>query len=231
MPDEDVVPGLWTQLFVRKSTKSLDMAIPLATFKGPVTLSMPMFSPDDRQICYEVAPQRPNVQDKQRGIYVVSAGGGKSRLIYTPTAKPARNCWPAWTDSGKSIALVDGPDLVWVNPATKAVQRKPDSWILGEQAANTRVTMLRPNPRHGDQFAFTTGPAPGSPFETRHSMVYLGRPGEPPHPVSGTGNAWHPRWTPDGKALLFYRVAPGQERADLVAYDLSTNSEATLYRP
>lgn len=232
MPEETVVPGLWTQLFVRKTTKSLDPAIPLATYFGPVTLSMPMFSADDRQICYEVAPQRPTITDKQRGIYVVSSKGGKSRLIYTPQSKPARLSWPSWASAdAKSVVLVDGPKIVWVNTGTKAATSRPSSWLLGDESPTTQISMLRPCPTDPDLYAYTTTPIPGARFEPRHSMVYVGRHGEAPLAISGTGNAWHPRWTADGKSVLFYRVAPGHDRADLVAYDVETHAETTLFQP
>jgi Tol biopolymer transport system component len=230
MPDEQVVPGLWTQLFVRKSTKSPEHAVPLATFKGPVTLTMPMFSPDDRKICYEVTPQRPTISDKQRGIYVVSTKGGQSQLIYTPRTQPASNCWPSWTNSGKGVVLVDGPEIVWVDVATKAITRGPSSLLLGEQSTKSRVFMLRASPTNAKLFAFTTRPALGSAFEAAHSMVYVGRVGETMRAVSGAGSSWHPRWTPDGKALLFYRVSPGHNQPDLVAFDVATKSESTIFR-
>src|SRR4051812_30196733 len=69
MADASVTVGLSSKLEVIATSGKESAARVLATFNGAVTVAMPMFSPDGKEICFEVVPQRPNVPDPQRGVY------------------------------------------------------------------------------------------------------------------------------------------------------------------
>lgn len=228
MADESVTLGLSSKLEIQPVDGSSPARV-LATFNGPVTVSMPMFSPDGKTICFEVVPQRPDLADPQRGVYVIPTSGGKPRLIYRPTSKPAAMTWPNWTTSGKEILLVDGDDLLWVDVATKKDAKKPSSFLIGDWTKDSRISMVRACPTDPDVFAFTLTHLPGQPLVAKHENVYMNRVGATPKAVSGGGTGWHPRWTPDGLGIYFYEVGPAGGVAQFRYYDRKAGKATTLY--
>ena len=228
MPEDSVIPGLYTKLQVANTTGHLNPRA-LATYKGAVAVSMPMFSSDGTKICYEVTTQRPNLTDPQVGIYLVSVKGGKSTLLYKPTVRPAQMCWPVWNGDGKSVVLIDGEDIVWVDVATKKVTKKPARYLIGGFADNFRLFMVRPSPKVKDAYVFTLKSKPGQPFDERTSHIYVGRPGGKPVVASSEGTAWHPRWESDAVHIEFYRVGADQNIASLYRYNIATRETSTLW--
>ena len=230
MADESVTLGLSSKLEVLSTSGSAATARVLATFNGAVTVSMPMFSPDGKEICFEVVPQRPNVSDPHRGVYVIPVSGGKPKLLYKPTFMPAAMTWPGWTSHGKEVLLTEGTNLVWVDEASKKVTQKPASFLIGtEWAKDSRLSMMRASPTNADSFAFTLTHLPGQPLADKHENVYLGKPGAAPKAISSGGTGWHPRWAADGKGIFFYEVGHGGGVADFRYCDVKSGQAQTVF--
>ena len=229
MPEDTVIPGLQTKLCLKSTAKGSKPPKTLATFTGPVTISMPVFSASGKSLCFEVAPQRPNLADRQAGVYVIPAEGGPARRLYRPAAGPAAMLWPTWTDQDKKLVLVDADQIVWVDANTAAVSRKPASWLIGDWSRESAIAMVRPCPSNPDLYAYTLRSKPGSAMLPRNSFVYLSSPGETPMPISNEGSSWHPRWEPSGRGILFYQVPPGRNLANLRRYDRENHSLSTLF--
>lgn len=230
MPGDEVLPGLYSRLKTAAAAPTKAAPKTLITYKGPVTISMPMFSPDGKQICYEVTSQRPDIDDPQRGIYVISAQGGAAKLLYKPKVKPVSMTWPTWTDAGKKVVLADGDDIVWVDVKTKATTKKPSSYLIGDWSKQARLATIRPDQNSG-RYAFTLMTRPGSDYNDRNAKVYLVKPGASPAAISGPGLAWHPRWDATGKFLLFYEVGPDHDIAGFHCYDPASSQNAAIWTP
>lgn len=229
MADENVTLGLSSKLEIQAADGASPARV-LATFTGPVTVSMPMFSASGKEICFEVVPQRPELADPQRGVYVIPASGGKARLVYRPTTKPAAMTWPNWTAADKQILLVDGDDLLWVDVSTKRVAKKPASFLIGSDwTKDSKVSMVRACPTDPDVFSFTLTHLPGQPVIAKQENVYMSRVGVTPKTISGGGTGWHPRWAPDGLGIYFYEVGPSGGVAQFRYYDRKSGKATTLY--
>ena len=151
----------------------------------------PAYSPDGRYLAYvKYAPAEAEDRSTWRGdLWVMPAGGGTPVMLAGSVGSMA----PVWSPDSRMIAFADGREV-------RVVPVPEDGTATG---AATKISL----PREGDGLlagwtprgeigAFMSAPT--------HEAVYtVPADGGKAMQVSPQGPAFHPRWTPDGKSIVY----------------------------
>jgi len=157
----------------------------------PIWSIEPAFSPDGRFIAYvKFQPAEDGeAGDWHQELWVIPAAGGTPVLV----AETIRAMMPVWSPDSRMIAFLEGQEI-WVVPISE------DGAPAGDPA---RIQLPRESygplagwTSHGELGVFMNAPT--------HQAVYtVPAQGGKAVQVSPEGPAFHPRWTPDGKSIVY----------------------------
>jgi Tol biopolymer transport system component len=188
--EADVAP--YRQVFLSIYTTAVEGGQP--TKLTPIWSIEPAFSPDGRFVAYlKFARAEDERGGWYRELWVIPAGGGTPVLLADSIA--ARG--PVWSPDARMIAFIseDGESQeVWVLP-------------ISEQGRATAAPLRIPLPRESQHpvAGWTPSNELGVFMNTPyHQAVYtVPADGGKAVQISPDGYPVHPRWTPDGKAVVY----------------------------
>jgi beta-lactamase regulating signal transducer with metallopeptidase domain/Tol biopolymer transport system component len=173
-------------------TISVDGGVPKRLVEAPAR--EPVFSPDGKTIVY--------VEDKFLGVqggglWVVPAEGGASKRV----ADAENATSPVWSPDGRMVAFLDAND--------HAVARQIHIVRIDEDAGSPVKKMTVDCPQGVDRVLRLTGWTPdnkiGAIFEghMEFGLYTLPSTGGATTLIARGTYAQHPRWTPDGKRIVY----------------------------
>jgi Tol biopolymer transport system component len=188
--EADVAP--YRQVFLSIHTTAVEGGQP--TKLSPIWSTEPAFSPDGRFVAYlKYARAEEKLGGWYRELWVIPAAGGTPVLLADSIG--ARG--PVWSPDSRMIAFIreDAESQeVWVLP-------------ISEEGTATAAPLKVPLPRESQHplAGWTPGNELGVFMNTPyHQAVYtVPAEGGKAAQITPDGFAFHPRWTPDGKTIVY----------------------------
>ena len=177
-------------------------------------------SPDGRYIAYAASQPARGGEAPRPGMEIdVLAADGSSEAAVVPTA--VTNSGPVWSADGSRLfytSNISGTYDLW------AVSLRGGRAVDAGQLIRHNVGVNAPlGVAAGDRYTYDEI-VPGS---NRVVIVPVGGsfPQTPAERALGIFSGYRPRWSPDGRALAFFRVRPSADTADLVIRSIASGAE------
>ncbi|MCJ7629208.1 MAG: tetratricopeptide repeat protein, partial [Longimicrobiales bacterium] len=157
----------------------------------PIWSIEPAFSPDGRFIAYV---KFQSVEDGEVGewhqeLWLISTTGGTPVLVAESTGA----MMPVWSPDSRMIAFAEGQEI-WVVPISE--DGAPTGALTKIQLPLESYGLVAGWTSHDELGVFMNAPT--------HQAVYtVPAQGGKAVQVSPEGPAFHPRWTPDGKSIVY----------------------------
>ncbi|MGI9516970.1 MAG: hypothetical protein ACR2NP_08000 [Pirellulaceae bacterium] len=159
--------------------------------------SAPAWSPDDSQIAFMI--QKTEGDEFQHGIWTVDANGIDRRFVCSGYR-------PAWSPDGKSIVYSDplsGRNQLFI----RNLETDEEKVILDQDYRLIPGASFSPD---GNFIAFIGYHEGEDQYDADLGIIDL-RPEEPELTIRLRDRiGWHPKWSPDGQRILFFKVESGR---------------------
>lgn len=190
-PAEDAPPEASPYNQVHLSINAIPVGGGLQTPLTPAWSIAPAYSPDGRYLAYvKYAPGENKDQSSWRGdLWVMPAGGGTPTLV----AGSIGSMMAVWSPDSKKLAFADGQEV--------QVVRIPEDGT--PPGAPTKISLPR------ESYGLLAGWTPRNELgiflraPTRQAVYTVPAEGGKAVQVSPEGLAFHPRWTPDGRNIVY----------------------------
>lgn len=190
-------------------------AVPLTDSPGDNFL--PVWSPDGKRIAFASSRREPGDTTRENHVYVMNADGSGQRRLFAASFGISPRV--DWSPDGSSFVLArkvgdQGPDIFVVDHDGGILQR------LTDEAYNDSPAFSP----HGSRVAFV------SKSGGRSTLMIVSLDGSERRPRVESRKIWSPRWSPDGRWLLFsWAVAVGgSNNRDVIAIPASGGGEPRI---
>ena len=199
-------------LFQSNRTGNLDLWVMSADGSQPVQLTsdpepdyLPAWSPDGSKITFTSWRREAGDAKRAPHIYVMNADGSGQRRLVADSLETSAGA--AWSPDGKHIVY----SRKHVDPGPAGAEAEAaDIVIADSDGANERVVLA--DGAYNGSPVFSPDGATLAFYATRGdtaALVTMKVDGTDRHVIRGEGNNWYPRWSPDGRWLIYTAPAPG----------------------
>ncbi len=188
-PDAETEFSPYNQVFLSIYTTPVEGGQP--TLLTPIWSIAPAFSPDGRFIAYvKYQPaEGGEAGDWHQELWVIPATGGTPILV----AESIRAMMPVWSPDSRMIAFAEDQEI-WVVPISE--EGPPTASPTKIQLPLESYGLVAGWTPHGELGVFMNA-------QTHQAVYTVPAQGGKAVQVSPEGPAFHPRWTPDGKNIVY----------------------------
>ncbi|MDH3403794.1 MAG: hypothetical protein OES32_08185 [Acidobacteriota bacterium] len=196
--------------FQSRRTGNLDIWVMNADGSDPVRLTddpehdyLPSWSPDGERITFTSWRSEPGDAERANHIYVMNADGSDPHRLFPES--PDTSAGVVSSSDGSFFVATrkigeQGSDVFLVEPDGEIRAR------LTDDEASNGAPALSPD---GSRIAFYAETEAGS------ELVLVNLDGSGRRSLATGRRSWYPRWSPDGKWLVYTAAKPGGDDADL----------------
>ncbi len=194
---------------------AIDGSNPRRLTSHPAHEYLPSWSPDGRWIVFTTWRLEEGDLEPAPHLYLVASEGGTARRLMAELLGTSAGA--TWTPDGRSIVFgmkhANGDSSISIASIDTAAASISDRRELVRDARSNGTPVVSPDGRYIAYY---------SSDDAASWLMIVGIDGGPPRPVLTEGFNWYPRWSPDGRRLIFTRaVSEDQEDLDIYEIDLA----------
>jgi TolB protein len=207
--------------FQSRRTGNLDIWTMKADGSEPVRLTddpepdyLPSWSSDGAAILFTSWRREPDDAERAPHVYLMNADGSGQRRLVRRSLET-------------SAGATESPDGERIVYSRKAGEDGADLFIAGRDGGDERRLTSGGGSYHGSPVFSPDGTriAFYSDDGTASALVVIDRDGSGQRTVLATGKNWYPRWSPDGRWLVYTAVAAGRDGDDLDVFAVPASGE------